>query len=110
MPDLRSGTSRGYVYPKRGNVKHTINGKQFLPALFIYSASMATLAVAQSTPVVWTAPSMHRVGMTDAAGSNSPDVHLAAARGEYESFQIVAGGSSKGLRNVNVTVSDLQGP
>ena len=71
---------------------------------------MVTPAVAQATPVVWTAPSMHRVGMTDAAAGNSAEVRLAAARGEYESFQIVANGSSKGLSNVNVTVSDLQGP
>src|SRR5262249_44890357 len=66
--------------------------------------------MAQTTPVVWTAPSMHRVGMTDAAAGNSTEVRIAAARGEYESFQIVANGSSKGLSNVNVAVSDLQGP
>src|SRR5262249_26369293 len=57
-----------------------------------------------------TAPSLHRVGMTEAPGSNGAQVHLSAARGEYESFQIVTTGSSKGLTNVNVTVSDLQGP
>src|SRR5215831_9236785 len=45
--------------------------------------------------------------MTDAVGSNSA-ASLAAARGEYESFQIVVNGGSKGLNNVNVTVSDLK--
>ena len=52
---------------------------------------------------------MHRVGMSEAAGSGS-EVSLSAARGEYESFQIVANGASNGLGNVNVTISDLQGP
>jgi hypothetical protein len=47
--------------------------------------------------------------MTDAAG-NQAQAELWAARGEYESFQIVANGGSKGLTEVNVTVSDLQGP
>jgi hypothetical protein len=52
---------------------------------------------------------MHRVGMTDAVGGSS-EVKLSAARGEYESFQIVTNGAAKGLGNVNVTISDLQGP
>jgi hypothetical protein len=38
------------------------------------------------------------------------EVSLSAARGEYESFQIVASGAAHGLTNVNVTVSDLKGP
>ena len=65
--------------------------------------------MAQGTPLVWTAPSLHRVGMSDAAGSDT-QASLSAARGEYLSFQIVANGASKGLDNVNVTVSDLTGP
>jgi len=47
--------------------------------------------------------------MSDPSGSNT-DVSLAAARGEYESFQIVVSGASQGVGNVNVTISDLQGP
>jgi hypothetical protein len=47
--------------------------------------------------------------MTDPAGS-ATDVNLAAARGEYESFQIVVNGASQGAGNVNVTISDLKGP
>ena len=81
----------------------TFSGKPLFSTFFAFSAAFSTLAVAQGTPVVWTAPSLHRVGMSDAAG-NSTDVSLAAARGEYESFQIVASGASKGL-NVNVTIS-----
>jgi hypothetical protein len=47
--------------------------------------------------------------MSDAAGGGK-EVKISAARGEYESFQIVANGSSSGLSNVNVTISDLKGP
>ena len=47
--------------------------------------------------------------MTEAPTSGT-EAHLAAARGETGSFQIVASGASAGLTNVNVTVSDLQGP
>jgi hypothetical protein len=62
---------------------------------------------AQATPGVWTSESLHRVGMTEAPGASSA-VSLAAARGEYESFQIVVNGGAKGLSNVNVSISDLQ--
>jgi hypothetical protein len=47
--------------------------------------------------------------MSDAPGTGA-DVNIAAARGEYESFQIITNGAAKGLSNVNVTVSDLKGP
>src|SRR5260370_11650726 len=87
----------------------TFSGKPLFSIFFAFSAAFSTLALAQGTPVVWTAPRLNRVGMSDAAG-NSTEVNLAAARGEYESFQIVANGASKGLGNVNVTISDLQGP
>ncbi len=65
--------------------------------------------MAHNSPVVWTAPSLHRVGMSDAAGSGS-EIKLSAARDEYQSFQIVANGASDGLSNVNVKISDLEGP
>jgi hypothetical protein len=47
--------------------------------------------------------------MSEAAG-HTTEVKLSSARGAYESFQIVVNGASKGLGNVNVTVSDLKGP
>ena len=62
---------------------------------------------AQPGPTVWVAESLHRVGMTDPAGKDS-SATLAAARGEYESFQVVVNGGATGLNNVNVTVSDLR--
>jgi Domain of unknown function (DUF4091) len=87
----------------------TFSGKSLFSAVLVVSAGFSTLAMAEGSPVVWTAPSMHRVGMSEAAAGGS-EVSISAARGEYESFQIVANGASKGLGNVNVTISDLQGP
>ena len=87
----------------------TLSSKTLFPVFLLCSAVFSTLAMAQDGPVVWTAPSLHRVGMSDSAGS-STEVSLSAARGESQSFQIVANGASKGLGNVNVTISDLQGP
>jgi hypothetical protein len=70
---------------------------------------VGSLAQADSGLTVWVAPSLHRVGMGDAAGSGT-QANVWAARGEYQSFQIVANGGQKGLTHVNVTVSDLRGP
>jgi len=64
---------------------------------------------AEDTMDTWIAPSLHRVGMTDAKGGDA-QANLWAARGEYESFQIVVNGGDKGLSHVNVTISDLEGP
>ena len=75
----------------------TLSSKALSSAVLVCSAAFSTLAMAQGTPVVWTAPSLHRVGMSDPAGAHT-DVNLSAARGEYESFQIVANGASNGLR------------
>jgi len=89
-------------------VKFEVIGRKSFPAILICS-TLSTLALAQSKPVVWIAPSLHRVGMSDAAGSTQ-QASISAARGEYESFQIIVSGGSNGLANVNVTVSDLEGP
>jgi hypothetical protein len=64
---------------------------------------------AWSVPSVWTARSLDRVGITETPGS-SKDVQLFAARGETESFQIIASGGESGLGSVDVFLSDLQGP
>lgn len=85
------------------------SGKVLFPALAFCLAAAGSRAHAEGGPSVWIAPSLHRVGMNDAAGSDTK-ANLWAARGEYESFQIVASGGSQGLSNVNVTISDLQGP
>ena len=82
--------------------------KTLLPTFVVCVSALATQAYADN-PTVWTAQSLHRVGMSDPAGSGA-QASLWAARGEYESFQIVVNGGSQGLSHVNVTVSDLSGP
>ena len=83
--------------------------RKTLLALFTFGSMAVFGAVTENgSPAVWIAPSLHRVGMTDAAGGGT-QANLWAARGEYESFQIVAAGGQHGLSNVNVTVSDLRG-
>jgi hypothetical protein len=47
--------------------------------------------------------------MTDPAGG-ATEVSLESARNGYQSFQIVVTGASNALSNVNVKVSDLEGP
>ncbi len=63
----------------------------------------------QSTPIVWVVPSLERVGRTSPAGKGTR-IQLEAARGEYESFQAIVQAPANGLKNVNITVSDLRGP
>jgi hypothetical protein len=83
--------------------------KTLLPTFILCSSLSATIGHAEGVREVWIAPSLHRVGMTDAAGGDT-QANLFAARGEYESFQIVVNGGGKGLSGVNVTVTDLEGP
>jgi hypothetical protein len=56
--------------------------------------------------VVWAVPALARVARDEAAGSQR-EMALWAARGEYESFQIVVRAPAGGLKNVNVAISDL---
>lgn len=70
----------------------------------------SALASTHNGPTVWVIPSLQRVGPNDPAGSTIL-ARLFAARGEYESFQIVVQAPA-GIRltNVNVNVSDLTTP
>jgi hypothetical protein len=86
-----------------------LSSKALFSVFALYLGAFGSLLRAEGSPSVWIAPSMHRVGMSDPADSNT-QANLWAARGEYESFQVVANGGPKGLKEVNVTVSDLQGP
>jgi hypothetical protein len=62
------------------------------------------------TPLAWIAPSTSRIGLNDAP-SSLLNADIAAARGEYEGFQIgIRGGGAAPLQNVDVKVSDLIGP
>ncbi len=61
-----------------------------------------------AAPIVWVEPSLARIGPDAPAGSTSA-IDLYAARGEYESFQIIVRGPAGGLTNVNVAAPDVQG-
>ncbi len=85
-------------------------GSLLVAILFLALSVFAPAGQAQSGPVVWVAPSLQRIGPDDAPGSTQ-QAQLSAARGEYESFQIVVRApGSAALSNVNVSVSDLTGP
>jgi hypothetical protein len=59
-------------------------------------------------PVLYMVPSLKRIGQTDKIASTS-SFKIFAAKGEYESFQLVIQAPTSGLTNVNVSVSDLFG-
>jgi Glycoside hydrolase 123 N-terminal domain/Glycoside hydrolase 123, catalytic domain len=82
--------------------------RNLIPLFLVFSA-FAVVAMAHNSPVVWTAPTLHRVGMSDASGGGT-EVNLSAARDESQSFQIVVSGASSGISNANVKISDLEGP
>jgi len=105
---VRLPTARG-AFRKVAHVKFNAIRNTLVPAFIISSAAWSAMANAATGLVVWIEPSLHRVGMSDAPGADAKVV-LSAARGEYESFQIVTNGSPEGQHIVNVAVSDLKGP
>jgi len=60
-------------------------------------------------PIVWVVGSLERVGL-EANPKSAVSIDLYAARGEYESFQIIVRAPASGLKNVNVRAPDLGGP
>jgi hypothetical protein len=64
---------------------------------------------AQSGPQAWVVPALTRVGRDEPPG-NQREITLWAARGEYESFQVVVRAAGSGLKNVTAEMSDLTGP
>jgi hypothetical protein len=75
----------------------------------IWLAATETAAKGQDRPAVWVAPSMVRVGRGDAVSGES-SIGLSAARGEYESFQVIVSAAGTRLTNVRLDASDLTGP
>ncbi len=65
-----------------------------------------TAAPCAAAPEVWTVGSLERVRPDAPAGSGA-QASVQAARGEYESFQIIVRGPAGGLTNVNVTAPVL---
>jgi hypothetical protein len=67
------------------------------------------LARAQNSPIVWVASGLERIN-PDAPAQSAGHVVLYAAKGEYEPFQLIVHAPQNSLTNVNVSVSDLNGP
>jgi glycosyl hydrolase family 123 len=63
---------------------------------------------AYAGPTVWVVSALTRVGREDSP-ANSPEIALWAARGEYESFQVIVRAPGGGLTNVKVAASALAG-
>jgi hypothetical protein len=77
-------------------------------AFYLATALTYGTLEAYAGPTVWTAPALSRIGREDPAG-NSLDVALWAARGEYESFQVIVRAPAGGLTNVKLAASALAG-
>ncbi|MFH1018702.1 MAG: glycoside hydrolase domain-containing protein [Pseudomonadota bacterium] len=103
MSDTGLAASTGHSYTV-SSVDSADNESAQSPA-----ASTVTPACPSGGLTVWVAPSLARVGPSDAAGTLT-QVELYAARGEYESFQVVVRAPTGGLTNVRVSSSSLAGP
>lgn len=82
-----------------------------LAVIALCAAPPARAAVSRTgAPGAWVAPSMERVRRHGPVGlGRERQIELCAARGEYESFQIIASAGETGLTNVNVRRADLLG-
>jgi hypothetical protein len=89
-----------------GNVTVTSNA-QNSPATI--SLSGVGVTQASSAFTAWVAPSLVRVGPTDAPGAAS-SIGLSGARGETVDTQVILRGPAGGLTNVNLSASALIGP
>ena len=73
------------------------------------SLSGVGVTPSSSAFTAWVAPSLVRVGPTDAPGTAS-SIALSGARGETLDTQVIVRGPAGGLTNVNLTASALTGP
>jgi hypothetical protein len=74
----------------------------------LLAASETPALHAQSGLTVWVVPALTRVARDEPAG-NQREMALWAARGEFESFQVVVRAGAGGLKNAIVAISDLTG-
>src|SRR6266478_6981184 len=74
-----------------------------------FSIRMTRMQASSQPGTVWVAPSLVRVGPTDAPGTPSP-LYLSGARGETVDAQIIVTAFAGGLTNVNISASALTGP
>lgn len=75
----------------------------------VTSCAASAAPAPTGAPTVWTADSLSRIGERDAPRTGTAAAVL-AARGETESFQVVASGGASGLSGVDLDVGPLTGP
>jgi hypothetical protein len=70
-----------------------------------------TVAKSDWKPGIWVMSPLERIASTEVTQDrkNRDRVNLFAAKGEYESFQIAVAAPTKGLKQINLSVSDLRG-
>ncbi len=74
-----------------------------------FGTRMTRLHATSQQGTVWVAPSLVRVGPTDAPGTTSY-INLSSARGETVDTQIIVTAFAGGLTDVNLSASALTGP
>ncbi len=77
-------------------------------ALALLLALLGLAARGAAAPLAWVEPSWVRVSQTAPAGT-ATSLDLYAAKGEYESFQIIVRAPAGGLSHVSVLAPDLAG-
>jgi hypothetical protein len=80
----------------------------FVLTIFLVSLKTEYSKSSSTSPQVWVMSSMERVLLQDPA-IDSRDIHLYAAQGEYESFQIAIKGNQDNSVVTDVQISDLKG-
>lgn len=86
-------------------------GQTKAAAVFLFALSLLLTRAADpiaAAPTVWVAPALERVSR-DAPPGTATQLHLHAARGETESFQIIVRASPAALTHVNLSAPDLTG-
>ena len=79
--------------------------------IFIACLSTGTQCIGcKEEPKTWIISGMTRIGRDEKPEKFPSTIQLYAARGEYESFQVVIRASRNSLTNVNLVISDLVGP
>jgi hypothetical protein len=70
---------------------------------------LGNAAVPQQKFEVWTMPPLERITPDREASSHRANIQMSAAKGEWESAQIAVRASGWDLKNINLSISDLQG-
>jgi len=78
-------------------------------SFFFLAAKLLFPQVLEAKPYLWTANTMHSVKKNEKPG-NSKNAEIWAAKGEYEPLQLVISAPSEDLTDIEVVVSNLEGP